>query len=265
MKSYSKFIVLTLLILAFGAHAPAFALPQDRIEFFETAPSIVQQARSSTAYFAQRARERFKIILRHLGMCWYEPIAKPLPPQPEPAPEITAQPAETLLEKANRRVAVIMGHIWSSSTPKTAAAEKVALAPVNGQDLKSKLLNAEFSYETEHLILKKNYSDYRILLLDKRTLSEVGMIGLSIKGNSELYVAWLRIYEAYQGHSYPAEAAKKLLEIAFDDLGVLSVHARISCANINSQRATSKAGLKNYGERWSITKEEWLAQQKTKN
>jgi RimJ/RimL family protein N-acetyltransferase len=114
--------------------------------------------------------------------------------------------------------------------------------------IEKEFYNSSFERKSEHLILTKNSKsdDIYIYKSDAESTTQIGYISVRVKRNkfdNFAYVTFISIHPDYQRRGYASEAAKKILSIAFDELGLDYVVGEINTDNIASERNASKIGL----------------------
>ncbi len=87
-----------------------------------------------------------------------------------------------------------------------------------------------------------------IFVLERRAEGDViGAVGIAVDGAAGEIGYW--VGKPHWGQGYAAEAVKGLLGLAFDGLGLDSVHAAVMAENAASARVLEKAGFARMGER----------------
>lgn len=95
----------------------------------------------------------------------------------------------------------------------------------------------------------------------------IGLLALHPRDESDLTVYNLGyiLHSDYHGHGYATEACRAALSHAFVKLGAERIATGTAEANLASCRLLEKLGLRRPDERseglWTLTRDEWLAQQ----
>ena len=87
-----------------------------------------------------------------------------------------------------------------------------------------------------------DHSRFDFLIEDNKG-NPIGTCGLSNITNESCEISYMIGDEEARGKGYATEAVKALVEIAFNELGVACIDARILSQNIASTRVVSKCGF----------------------
>jgi len=126
--------------------------------------------------------------------------------------------------------------------------------------------------ETQKLIaeeiLPRNHNNWGIV--EKHTGTLIGRATLFVDEKSKIAVLSWVLNKDYWGKGYAPEAAKRLVDLCFQELNVLGIQALHHPENINSGRVMKKIGMKHTGkvlqsfkeellffDYWCLTLEEW--------